>query len=84
MPSYHETIMVTAAPWAVDRADVAQSANVIDTAEVRTRAGLSLGDAIGSLLGFYNLTAVGACCDGHILVFKDCRRKKIAVVGIGC
>ena len=30
---YHETIMVTAAPWAVDRADIAQSANTLDTME---------------------------------------------------
>jgi iron complex outermembrane receptor protein len=53
---YHETVTVTAAPWAVDRADVAQSANVLDTAEVRVRAGLSVGEAISSLPGVRSIS----------------------------
>jgi outer membrane receptor protein involved in Fe transport len=56
LPHYHETITVTATPWAVDRSDVAQSASILDTAKVRTRAGLSLGDAIGSLPGVRNVS----------------------------
>lgn len=55
-PHYHETVTVTAAPWAVDRADVAQSANVLDTAEVRVRSGLSVGDAISSLPGVRSIS----------------------------
>ena len=54
-PRYFETVTVTAAPWAVDKADVAQSANVLDTAEIRGRAGPSVGDAISSLPGVRNI-----------------------------
>ncbi|MBN2320546.1 MAG: TonB-dependent receptor [Acidobacteria bacterium] len=50
-PRPHETIIVTAAPWAVDRADVAQSANVVDTTEVKAHSGMSVGDAVSSLPG---------------------------------
>lgn len=53
---FHETITVTAAPWAMDRADVAQSANVLDAEEVRARAGLSVGEAISSLPGVRNIS----------------------------
>jgi outer membrane receptor protein involved in Fe transport len=53
---YHETVTVTAAPWSVDRADVAQSANVLDTSEVRVRSGLSVGEAISSLPGVRNIS----------------------------
>ncbi len=56
LPSFHETVTVTAAPWAVDRADVAQSANVLDASEVRARAGLSVGEAISSLPGVRNIS----------------------------
>jgi iron complex outermembrane recepter protein len=55
-PRYHETVTVTAAPWVVDRVDVAQSTNVLDTAEVRVRSGLSVGDAISSLPGVRNIS----------------------------
>ncbi|MBN2242065.1 MAG: TonB-dependent receptor [Acidobacteria bacterium] len=51
LPLYSETVTVTAAPWAVERADVAQSIDVVDTSEVRVRSGMSVGDAVGSLPG---------------------------------
>jgi outer membrane receptor protein involved in Fe transport len=56
VPRYHETVTVTATPWAVDQADVAQSADVLDTAEVRVRSGLSVGDAVGSLPGVRSIS----------------------------
>ncbi|MBN1568628.1 MAG: TonB-dependent receptor [Acidobacteria bacterium] len=56
IPHFHETVTVTAAPWAVDRADVAQSANVLDTSEVRARTGLSVGEAVGNLPGVRNIS----------------------------
>jgi iron complex outermembrane receptor protein len=56
IPLYQETIIVTAAPWAVDRADVAQSANVVDTTEITARSGLSVGDAVSSLPGVRSIS----------------------------
>jgi outer membrane receptor protein involved in Fe transport len=53
---FHETVTVTAAPWAMDRADVAQSANVLETEEVRVRSGLSVGEAISSLPGVRSIS----------------------------
>jgi outer membrane receptor protein involved in Fe transport len=50
-PRYNETVTVTATPWAVDRADLAQSASVLYTGEVRARSGPSVGEAISSLPG---------------------------------
>jgi iron complex outermembrane receptor protein len=55
-PLYHETVTVTAAPWAIERVEVAQSANVLDTAEVRVRSGPSVGEAIGSLPGVRSIS----------------------------
>ena len=56
LPLYQETVLVTAAPWVVDRADVAQSANVVDSSEIRSRSGLSVGDAVSSLPGVRNIS----------------------------
>jgi len=56
LPLYEETILVTAAPWAVDRADVAQSANVVDTSEVKIRSGPSVGEAVSSLPGVRSIS----------------------------
>ncbi len=77
---YHETITVTAAPWAVDRADVAQSANRLDTAEVRVRSGPSVGDAIGSLPGVRNISTGEA---GGVPMIRGQTNERIRVLSNG-
>jgi iron complex outermembrane recepter protein len=56
LPHVHETVTVTAAPWVVDRADVAQSANLLDSEEIRAKSGLSVGEAISGLPGVRNIS----------------------------
>jgi hypothetical protein len=79
-PLYHETVIVTAAPWAVDRADVAQSANVLDTAEVRVRSGLSVGDAISSLPGVRSISTGEA---GGVPMIRGQTNERVRVLSNG-
>lgn len=79
-PVYHETVTVTAAPWAVDRADVAQSANVLDAEEVRSRAGLSVGEAIGNLPGVRNIATGEA---GGVPMIRGQTNERIRVLNNG-
>jgi outer membrane receptor protein involved in Fe transport len=77
---YHETITVTAAPWAVDRADIAQSANTLDTVEVRARSGPSIGDAVSSLPGVRNISTGEA---GGVPMIRGQTNERIRVLTNG-
>lgn len=79
-PLYHETVIVTAAPWAVERADVALSANVLDSAEVRVRSGPSVGEAIGGLPGVRSVSTGEA---GGVPMIRGQTNERIRVLSNG-
>ncbi|MEW6363494.1 MAG: TonB-dependent receptor [Acidobacteriota bacterium] len=56
LPVISESVTVTAAPWKAESLAVAQTTYAVDAGSVRTRSGLSIGEAIKDVPGVRNIS----------------------------